>query len=156
MATRPDLERLVRLLEERLTGRLEAVVFFGSQAREEAGPESDWDLLVLVRDLPQSPLARYRWFWKSVPELQSEPLDVLLRTPEEWYAHVSPLTLDIALDGRVLYDATGRMQRFLQAVRQRIEELNLTRLREGRNTYVWTWRKAPPPDWARMLNEVRS
>ena len=113
-----DLHRLVEHLQQTLGERLDAVVLFGSRARGEAHPESDWDLLVVVQGLPRSPLKRWKVWLQVAPEPWRTLADPLLYTPEEWYGRVVPLTLDIALDGRVLYDARGRMQRFLASVRK--------------------------------------
>ena len=105
----PDLKTLVEHLRKHLGDRLDAVVLFGSRARGEATGESDWDLLIIVEGLPRSPLARKRLWLSIVPREWRTRASPLLRTPEEWYGRVMPLSLDIALDGRVLYDARGRM-----------------------------------------------
>ena len=51
---------VVQTLVEAFADRLKAVVRFGSQARGEAGPGSDHDLLVVIENLPASRLARQR------------------------------------------------------------------------------------------------
>ncbi len=151
--THPDLNRLVRHLQRTLGERLDAVVLFGSRARGEAHPESDWDLLVVVRSLPQSPLKRWKVWLQAAPEPWRILADPLLYTPEEWYGRVVPLTLEIALDGRVLYDARGRMQHFLASVRKRLRELGLTR-REVQGEMLWVWETgSPPASWQQRLEQ---
>ena len=59
----PDLDYLVRHLQQTLGERLDAVVLFGSRARGEARPESDWEAkstpdalgALLRRGRPRSP-----------------------------------------------------------------------------------------------------
>ena len=53
--TDPVIEQIVHRLVAALAP--ERIYLFGSQAREDAGPDSDYDLLVVV---PTSALPRYR------------------------------------------------------------------------------------------------
>ncbi len=149
-----DLQALVEHLRRQLGKRLDAVVLFGSRARGEATEESDWDLLIIVEGLPRSPLARRR-LWLSVAPREWQALaSPLLRTPEEWYRWVAPLSLDIALDGNILYDARGRMQNFLTALRKQIQRIGLVR-RKIDGQMVWLWQQGTPPrSWEKRLLEV--
>jgi len=68
MDEQDPLAEVVRALKQGLGDNLVAVVLFGSQARREADPESDWDLLVLARRLPEKPLRRHFWLKELLPE----------------------------------------------------------------------------------------
>lgn len=46
-------------LKRGLGDSLVAVVLFGSRAREDADEHSDWDLLLIARDLPQKSFQRH-------------------------------------------------------------------------------------------------
>ena len=48
----PILRRFRAALDELYGERLERVVLFGSRARGEAGPESDYDVAVFLREMP--------------------------------------------------------------------------------------------------------
>jgi predicted nucleotidyltransferase len=48
----PILERLRAVLTEIYGDRLERVVLFGSRARGDAQPDSDYDVAVFLRDMP--------------------------------------------------------------------------------------------------------
>jgi uncharacterized protein len=98
------LPQTVRALQTALGDRLVAIVLFGSRARGEASPESDWDLLVIAKALPQKPFTRRLFLKRLLPSSCRGALSVLARTPEEFEAHLPSLYLDIALDGRILYD----------------------------------------------------
>ena len=58
----PFLRRLRAELEQRYGQKLERLILFGSRARGDAGPESDWDMAVVVRgydgDLEEAPAGR--------------------------------------------------------------------------------------------------
>ena len=48
-------QQLVSILKDRLGDRLLALVLFGSRARRAAQVDSDWDVLAIATDLPESP-----------------------------------------------------------------------------------------------------
>lgn len=149
-----NLHRLVEHLQQTLGDRLDAVVLFGSRARGEARAESDWDLLIVVRDLPRSPLKRWQWWLSVVPMEKREGVAPLLRTPEEWYGRATPLTAEVAQDGRVLYDATGQMSRYLERVRRALDALGLHR-RMVNDMPIWVWRQGVSPgNWEKRLQEL--
>lgn len=60
----PVLQALHRALGDDLV----AVALFGSRARGDATPESDWDLLVIAHHLPARPLARHFHLKSRLPE----------------------------------------------------------------------------------------
>ena len=150
-----DFKDLILHLKRSFGDRLDAVVLYGSRARGDFRPNSDWDLLIVVEALPLSPLKRHKIWLKVAPDPWRFLADPMLRTPEEWYGRVVPLTLEIALDGRVLYDARGRMGRFLNAVRKHLKESGLTR-RRIQGEILWVWEKGTPDDsrWKQFEREM--
>ncbi len=136
----------VEALSRSLGDRLLAVVLFGSRSRGEAGEGSDWDLLVVVEGLPESPLERHIPLKRLLPP-GCEAVSLLPRTPEEFEDHMPSLYLDIALDGKILYDPQGYMAERLSHIRRLIGELGLYRewTEAGQE---WRWRKQPAGPWA--------
>ena len=67
----------------RTTIRAERVWLFGSQARGDAGIDSDIDLLVVV---PDSPVSRYQRAVAARRELSifNAPMDIVVMTHDEW------------------------------------------------------------------------
>lgn len=63
----PDLRTLIEHIHCHLGQCLDAAVLFGSRARGEANEESDWDLLIVVEDLPRSPLGRQLLWLSTAP-----------------------------------------------------------------------------------------
>jgi uncharacterized protein len=110
-------ESIVSGLREGLGGDLVAVVLFGSRARDEAREGSDWDFLVVVRNLPERTLERTFRLKKMLPPLHRGEASLLARTPEEFTAGLPDLYLDIALDGVILHDTDGYMTERLEFLR---------------------------------------
>lgn len=120
-----------------------AVVLFGSRARGEAAPESDWDLLVIARNLPPKALARHLYLKTVLPEAWRGRVSLLAKTPQDFEARLPSLYLDIALDGIVLFDRQDYIGRRLEWVRQQIKRHGLKRQRLGRDLI---WRATSPFD----------
>lgn len=99
-------------LLERMKGTVKAiepaasVILFGSRARRSAGPESDWDLLILV-DGPVD-AARKRKLRHALYELEWETGEVItsvIKSREEWMTprvRVSPFYLNVSKEGIML------------------------------------------------------
>ncbi|MBN1935791.1 MAG: nucleotidyltransferase domain-containing protein [Anaerolineae bacterium] len=81
----------------------EQIILFGSAARDEAGPDSDIDLLVVKSGIHRRRLAQaiYTRLWGV-----AQAVDVLVVTPEdiERYKHSFAVVIEPALrEGKVLY-----------------------------------------------------
>ncbi len=64
---RLQLQAVVIALREALSDDLIALVLFGSRARGDARPDSDWDLLLIAKNLPERPFARHLYLQKNCP-----------------------------------------------------------------------------------------
>jgi len=97
---------LLKALTAAFGSRLKAVVLFGSRARGEAVPDSDHDIFMVAEDLPDDPLARTKQVHGTLlPCLADLPgaMNLHAKTPPEFEADLTPLYLDICVDGICLY-----------------------------------------------------
>lgn len=142
-AVRPELEedlgRFRTLLEDRLGGDLVTLVIFGSQVQGRERPESDLDVLLIVRGLPRQRFARRRLISPLLHAVGSdfaEAAAVILLTPDE-AATVKPFYLGM-LDGhRLLVDRGGFFQAILDRLVARLRELGARRLTDELGNSYW-------------------
>lgn len=82
------------------------IILFGSRARGDAAPDSDWDFLVVMPSDQRSAkrALAVRRVVRPWPAARGVPMDILVRTPEEM-ARGFPLSKEILLAGKVLYRA---------------------------------------------------
>jgi hypothetical protein len=143
-----DYSVLVYALAGRFGDRLRLVVLFGSHSRGEARPESDHDVFAVIEGLPQDPLARQREVMAPLlPELLRLPerLSVIAKTPQELPGNLTPLVVDVCVDGIGLYG-----QAFFEAlpgkVLQALRDSDLQRRRIA-GTWMWMFPALPEKDW---------
>jgi len=135
----------VEALRAALGERLVAVVLFGSRARGDAKPESDWDLLVIAEGLPERYMERHLFLRQRLP-IETAGVSLLAKTPQEFEAYLPPLYLDIALDGKILYDPRGFIAAKLNYLRGLIERIGLVREHTAAGD-IWRWRQQPTEEW---------
>ena len=106
---REALDAYVVALRRRYGDDLVSVVLFGSLARGEAKPESDIDVLIVVRGLPRKRWDRYdglRALSREVSEEFSDAVTPILLTPEE-AEEVKPYYLGMLSGHVILQDERG-------------------------------------------------
>ena len=130
---RSACEELVR----RLGDRVAAVALFGSVARGEHSERSDFDFLVVVRDFRDRD-RRFKIYDALYSVLRRDI--TLIDVDEDSIFRedlvVTPLLLNIAWDGIVLYDPSGRLTRLFERIRRAVQgRLQRYRTRDGK--YGW-------------------
>lgn len=138
----------VDALLERFGARLKTVVLFGSQARMETHSASDHDIFVMIDNLPAEPVARQRIVRGALlPVLGELPgaISLIARTPEEVAANLTPLLLDICVDGICLWGSSV----FEPYRTKALAALNRSPLRRQRlrGTLMWVSPHTPPRNW---------
>ena len=139
-------QEIAEFLKKKYEERLVSVVIFGSVARGEARKDSDIDLIIVIEGLPKSRLRRQEEFLKieedispTLEKLQEEgyliEISPILKTPEE-ILRFPPLLLDVAEDGRILYDKNGFFKEIIERLKKRLKELGAVRVRIGKR---WFW-----------------
>jgi len=141
------MKPVIDALKQALSDNLVAVVLFGSRARGEADENSDWDLLVIARQLPEKPFKRHLYLKIMLPDIWRGQVAILAKTPEEFEAYLPSLFLDIALDGIILYDSDGYIADRLSHVQRLIQRYGLQRKQSG-TELIWRWQSFPGFDWS--------
>lgn len=140
-------QEVVEALRNALGERLIAIVLFGSRARGDHRSESDWDLLVIAEALPDRPFDRRLCLTSALPAGVRGTVSVLAKTPEEFEARLPSIYLDIALDGKILYDLRGYAAERLARLRQVIGQAGLYRERTPAGD-MWQWLNPPTGPWS--------
>ena len=84
---------------------VEQIILFGSRARGNARPDSDWDFLVIMPSR-QRPTQRGIAI-RRIARIRGVSMDFLVRTPEE-VAEGFPMMADnIVREGKLLYERRG-------------------------------------------------
>ena len=138
------LNRLVSLCKEYYGERLVSLAVFGSVGRGTARPESDIDLLLIVKDLPKGRIARVREFIAlevalGIATKGRFELSPVFKTPEE-IANGSPLLLDMVEDARILFDSEDFFAGTLKNLKARLQQLGARRIWQGN---MWYWDLKP-------------
>jgi len=139
---------IVQMLKDAFAERLKTAVLFGSQARGEAQPNSDHDIFIVIEDLPRDPLARSRIVRTPllpILDCLPGPIGFVAKTPDEVEANLTPLLLDVCVEGVCLYGASyfePYRQKALAALRQS----GLRRHRVGKSL-MWRLPQAPTGEW---------
>jgi len=150
----PVIKRYCEMLRDLLGDRLISVMLFGSVARGDWDKDSDIDILVVAEGWGDKPV------WERIKELR-KAINRLEQTPEYLEAvrtgywpviqnyPLSPdearrfkrIYLDAIIDGIILYDREGFLERVLRSLRRRLEELGSHRVVLPNGRFYWVLKK---------------
>ena len=136
--------QLISRLKEFYGSSLKSVVLFGSHARGDARPESDHDILLIIEGMVKNPLKRMKDIRLLILDMPVR-FNFIAKTPEELAENLTPLLLDICVDGKVIHDDgyfEGYRKKGLEALRQ----ARLKRRRVGRE-FSWQFERIPQREW---------
>ena len=134
-------------LQKHFGERLASVCIFGSVASGKATPESDIDALVVVDGLSLDVGSRIKETsdlhaqlrrtegYKHLRKLRRSALiSEILLTPSEIERH-PPILLDLIDEGVILYDRGDILERALDSLRRRLEELGARKVKTKKGHY---------------------
>lgn len=140
-----DLTSYLAALGRRYGADLVSVVAFGSRVRGDAKPESDLDVLVVVRGLPRRRWDRYEGLRNVAREVSDEFAEMvtpILLTPEE-AAQVKPYYLGMLSGHAIVHDDGDFFAGVLDRLRRRLAELGSRRYVDEQGYEYWDLK----PDW---------
>ena len=83
--------------------RLEKLILFGSQARGDATPDSDIDILIITHQiLPKQEREKLIDFISDISINENVLINFIEMLPEKFYSQKSPLLLNIRREGIIL------------------------------------------------------
>lgn len=147
------LSKTVSLYQSSLGEDLVSLVLFGSRARKDGQDSSDHDLLLVAKNLPPRGLKRIEFVRKPLLSERLGSCSVFALTPQEVDRDITPLLLDISLDGIVLLDRNYIEPR-LSRIKRILEKKGLRRRKIG-DSFCWRWDNPPPPGrWEISWNDL--
>ena len=135
---------LVSRLKESYGSRLKSVVLFGSHARGDARPESDHDILLIIEEIEKNPLKRMKTIRSLILDMPVR-FNFIAKTPEELAENLTPLLLDICVDGKVIHD-DGYFETYRNKGKEALTQAKLKRKRVGRELH-WQFERIPQREW---------
>lgn len=145
MAEMDFRKKLISRFKKDLGNNLVSIVLFGSQARDDAKTTSDYDLFIVAKELPKSPLKRLFYVREPLKGDFKEKISIIAKTKEEVEAGFPSLFLDIGVDGIILYDMNFFEEK-IERIREIIKKARLRRIREKGN-FIWEWENPPKRGW---------
>lgn len=105
MVVLKELKKIITAVLEEKGITVKKVILFGSRAREEEKPESDWDILVLVKE--KIPMHEKISIWYAVSHAIHErypiSLDLIIKSIDDFEKEkevVNTISSEAALEGR--------------------------------------------------------
>ena len=130
---------IVEALKNNLGYRFKACVLFGSVARSVAHEKSDIDLLVVTKGLSKNTVKRRSLIQAALTEVRNKLkrdisiVDFELREFED----VTPLLINIAHDGVILYDKDRKITKLFDKIRKAVKKAGLVRYYTPTGKYGW-------------------
>jgi len=135
---------LIQKLNEAFGDGLRTVVLFGSRARGETDPQRDHDIFLVIERLPVSPLIRQKEIRRAIWDIPLR-INLISKTPEEVACNLTPLMLEICVDGVCLYGENYFEPYRIRAM-EVLKQSGLKRKCIGKDWY-WQFENLPRKEW---------
>lgn len=142
------IKEFIELLKDHFQDGLVSVALFGSVAQGTAKKESDIDLCIIVKELPESRYQRYKIISPLLQKLRENPsynllynqgyypeISTVLFTGNE-IEHTKSILLDMVDEAEILID-DGTFERRLNTLKERLKRLGSQKVYLDDGTYYW-------------------
>jgi predicted nucleotidyltransferase len=144
MTNNYNYQPLIDKLTQAFKGRIKTVVLFGSRARGQVIAEKDHDIFVVIEKLPASPLQRQKEIRSAIRDVDMK-INTIAKTPEEVAGNLTPLLLEICVDGVCLH-GSNYFEPYRRMALKAIKQAGLKKKRVGREWY-WMFDSVPDKEW---------
>jgi len=134
----------IQHLETAFGNRLKTAVLFGSRARGKTARHKDHDIFLVIEDLPTDPLKRQQEIRQVIWELPIR-INTIAKTPGEVNSNLTPLLLEICVDGICLY-GSDYFEPYRKRAMSALNQSGLKRIRVGQE-WRWQFEKIPTKEW---------
>ena len=124
--------------------RLRTVVLFGSRARGKAMEHKDHDIFLVIENLPVDLLKRQKEVRTAIWEIPMR-VNTIAKMPEEVDSNLTPLLLEICVDGICIY-GNDYFEPYRKRAIKALNQAGLKRIRVGREWY-WQFAKITDREW---------
>lgn len=135
---------LIERLTSRFGRRLKTVVLFGSRARGKTDATRDHDIFMVIEDLPAGLIQRQNEIRAAIWDIPIR-VNTISKTPEEVDMNLTPLLLEICVDGICLY-GRNYFEPYRRKANKLLKDAGLKRKRVGKEWY-WQFEKMPQSEW---------
>jgi predicted nucleotidyltransferase len=135
---------LIDSLKKAFGNSFKTVVLFGSKARKQAKEASDHDIFLIIKNLSSRPLERQKQIRTAILDIPLR-VNTIAKTPEEFEKNLTPLILEICVDGICLYG-----EDYFEPYRKKaLDALKCSRLKRKRVGQEWYWHfdRIPEKEW---------
>lgn len=136
----PLIESLLKVFGS----RLKTVLLFGSRARKHAKQGSDHDIFLIINKLSDKPLERQKQIRTAIWDVPLR-INTIAKTPEEIEKNLTPLILEVCVDGICLY-GKDYFEPYRKKALNALKHSRLARRRMGREWY-WHFDRIPKKEW---------
>jgi predicted nucleotidyltransferase len=137
-------DQLINELKGAFGNRIKAVVLFGSRARGNTDAHKDHDIFLVIENLPIDPLKRQKEIRKVIWGVPLK-INTIAKTPDEVDINLTPLLLEICVDGICLY-GSNYFEPYRKNALVALKQSGLIRQRVGRE-WRWQFEKMPIREW---------
>ena len=135
------LKLAVECLKKAFKNELSGILLFGSRARGDNRPDSDYDFLIVLKDYVTGPVEDYFMAYRALrpfrDKLVLDTTVAVISLDDLRESLTSSLLLNALYEGIVIYDAEGVLSKVKKKV---LDKLRALRVRRVKADWGYTWR----------------